>query len=1064
MRNLFLIILVHLCLIVHSQVIRNVSGKVVSSETGYPVEGVTIQLANTNKTTLTDKSGGFTLEYTSGQILTITHAEFKTQTISLDSLKKDFIEIYLHPISKFLTNVIVNTGYQKIDPGKTTGSFVVIDSILIERSTGQDILSRLDGVVPSLYFDKRKNSIAPLQIRGISTLGNASTKPLIILNNFPFEGDINDINPADILSVNILRDAAAYAIWGARAGNGVIVITTQEGKFNQRPRVSFQSTVTITPKPDLYKINTFTPQDYITVEKFLFKNGFYDGLSYPWNFQPYSPVVDILFQEQNGDMTSDEAARQIETISQHDIRSDFEKHIYRPEITQQYTMSLSGGNSKETHYVSLGYDKNLSDMRGNKNHRITAMISNSFKPNKQFEINVDLLLTHRYRQNNNTLDYGNVLIPGTSNFIYPYSRLADKSGNPLVIDAYFRKSFIDTAGGGKLLDWKYRPLEEISFTDNLTKTTSVNSSVGMTYHFTSYLNAQIKYQHQDDKSDNKNLRSSQSFEVRNWVNLFSQITNGVVYSPFPIGGILDSKFMTGSADNLRAQVNFNKQINSLGSLSVTAGGEIRTSHNTTSEDRVYGYTDNLNVAQVDYVNLYPTYNEIYGELNIPMARGLGSTTDHYVSAFAIANYNYGQLFSISGSYRYDASNLFGVKTNRKGIPLWSVGGAINLSSVKSYHISWLPYLRLRLTYGYGGNVSHSIAAITTLSFSPGIYQSVTGLPYATINNYPNPDLQWEKVATTNIGIDFGADGKRITGSIDIFKKMSYEVLYAKDMDPTLGVNWITTNSANLRGLGFDLSLNSINLRSTHLNWNTNLNLSYIKTKITKLLYSGTSTIGFVSDGLFLLPIEGYEPFQIVSFQWAGLDKAGNPVGKLKNELSTDYDLLTRVPLDQQVISGSAVPHFFGNLRNNIGIYKLNISFNITFKLGYYIRKPTLDYYDLFYRGTGTKEFVNRWQKEGDELKTNVPSMLYPYDSKRNKFYQGAVVNVLKGDNIRLQDVRISYSLFSSGKSFLKSFDVYAMISNINLVLWKANKQNIDPEFPSGKPGRSIFSLGFKTNF
>lgn len=133
-------------------------------------------------------------------------------------------------------------------------------------------------------------------------------------------------------------------------------------------------------------------------------------------------------------------------------------------------------------------------------------------------------------------------------------------------------------------------------------------------------------------------------------------------------------------------------------------------------------------------------------------------------------------------------------------------------------------------------------------------------------------------------------------------------------------------------------------------------------------------------------------------------------------------------------------------------------------MGYFFRKPSIDYYDLYYRGAGIKEFDNRWKQAGDELKTSVPSMLYPYNRRRKKFYQYAEVNALPGDYVKLQDIRLSYAPFSATHSLLKSFQVYAMFSNLNLILWKANKQGVDPDYPSGNINGAITSLGIKANF
>jgi len=1063
MRYLMMLCLLLLCFKGIGQLQKRISGKILSAETKKPVEGATIHFVKSNSSVLSDKNGMFEIEVRPGKIINITHAEFETYSFQPDTVKGTFVEIYLEPEKKTLSPVIVNTGYKEIDPGKATGSYITINSDLINRSTAPDLLSRLQDVTPSLYFDDRRNTIAPLQIRGLSSLGYSSTMPLIILNNFPYEGDINSINPGDIESVSILRDAAAYAIWGARAGNGVIVITTKQGSYNKKLLVSFSSNLRITPKPDLSKSNNLSSPDYIYVEKFLFENGFYDDLFYPGNYQPVSPVIQILDSVKNGLLSSGEANQRINILSTQDTRKDITRYILRQKAEQQYTLSITGGSSRSSQYASIGYYKEISNLIANKNYRVTATLSNTYKPNAKLHINTDIILAQQQIQNNNSLNIQDMLIPGTANYLYPYARLANDHGDPLTVDAYFRGSYTDTAGSGKLLDWKYKPLEDINHIKNTSTTRGINASIGFTYQFIPSLNVQFKYQYQNDKFENSDLRNSNSFEARNYVNLFSQIENGEVKYIVPRGGILDSRFATSEANNIRTQINFDKKINSSGRLSISAGGETRTLTVKNSSNRVYGFNDNLSVSLVDYANPYPTFNDVYGDMYIPTATGFSSTTDNFVSAFALADYNYRSIFSLSGSFRYDASNLFGVDANRKGVPLWSAGGALSVSSLKGYDFKWLPYLRLRLTYGYGGNVSHSVSALTTLSFGSASDQRITNLPYAYINTFPNPQLHWEKVATTNLGLDFGTGNNKIRGSLEFYKKKSFGVLFPKDMDPTLGTITLTSNSADLTSLGFDLSLKTTNLYRTYFEWESEFNLSNVKTKISKILYSNINTIGFVNDGLNLMPIEGFEPFQIVSYRWAGLDNSGNPQGMLNGEPGIQYDSLLKTPLEQQVNNGSAIPHFFGNLRNDFRVYKFNFSFNINFKFGYYFRKPSLDYYDLYFRGKGVGEFEKRWQKSGDETTTNVPSMVYPYDSKRNKFYKYAEVNALPGDYIKLRDLRFAYLPFNSSKTVLRSFQLYAMISNLNFSIWKANKEGFDPELPFGNIDKPVYSIGIKTN-
>jgi hypothetical protein len=318
----------------------------------------------------------------------------------------------------------------------------------------------------------------------------------------------------------------------------------------------------------------------------------------------------------------------------------------------------------------------------------------------------------------------------------------------------------------------------------------------------------------------------------------------------------------------------------------------------------------------------------------------------------------------------------------------------------------------------------------------------------------------------NIGFDFGSVGSRITGSIEYFQKNASNLIGSKSIDPTLGTFNIFTNSANLKGHGFDIILNSANIVTRNFRWETNFLFSSVKNKVVKYLDKDAYTIGYTSDGQYINPLEGYEPYLIVSYKWAGLDSAGNPLGYVSGKKSNDYRAIRNTPLTDQSISGSAIPHFFGSLRNTFSWKQVSLSFNITYKLGYFFRRPSLNDYSLFYYGKGNPEYGNRWQKPGDEKKTNVPALAYPVDFYRETFYQFSDINVQKGDHIRLNDLRIGYELSSHTlrRVGAEKFQVFAYLSNLNLLLWKANKAGLDPDFPTGLKTPLSASFGFTTNF
>ena len=1042
-----------------------VSGKIISATHRLPLGGATIHVEGSKASAVASGTGTFYITVQPGENLVITHIGYDSKTITIDSVLMQPLIIELEENSQVLGDIEIATGYQHLSKLSVTGSYETIDNNLLNRKTGTSLLERLDGVAGSLFFDRRAGTEAPLRIRGLSTLDNSATDPLIILNNFPYDGDINNINPEDVENITILKDAAAAAIWGAKAANGVIVITTKKGKFKQPFALAFHSNVTLTSKPNIFQQKSISVADYIEVEEFLFKQGFYDGsLNNTYNYPPISSMVQILAKQREGSITETEAMKEINILRQQDVRNDFTKYLYRQGTTQQYSLAMSGGSENYRYRLSGGYDRTAATLTGNQNERLTIRTENSFIPIEKVNLDFSLSYTKSNNVNNSPGGYNDILIGGYQS-LYPYLRFADDQGHPIWLDYMYSNAFTDTAGTGRLLNWKYNPIDELGNVNRTITANDLAADIGLRYSFSKFLNAEVKYHYQSSQSVSSFHYNVNSFMARNYINQFTQINGNTVTYIIPFGGILDQGHNRLDAYASRAQLNFSKTFMSSHKLNLIVGGEIRQARLNGNSFRTYGYDERLNHSAVDYVNYYPTFGNIAGQSFIPNNDGFSRKTERYVSTYANTNYSFKNTYLVSASYRKDASNLFGVNANQRGVPLWSAGAGWNMSNESFYHLLWLPYLKLRTTFGYSGNVSHAVSALTTLVFNPGIYQPVTNLPYANIQNYPNPNLQWEKVGVTNIGLDFITRNERVRGSIEYFYKYSTNLLASQSLDPTVGATFLTTNSAEIKGKGLDIIINSKNIDFRSFTWESAFTFSSIRNKLTRYLHL-SSRKGFVSNGEVITPLPGYTPYEIVSYKWAGLDENGNPLGYVNGKPSMNYDSILSTPLPEQEISGSAVPTSFGALRNTFTWKGLSFSFNISYRLGYYFRQPTLSYYYLFYNGKAPAEFADRWQKPGDELRTSIPAMSYPLNSSSDNFYQYAAINVRKADHVRLNDVRLGYETPSEilEKLPFKRLNFFCYIGDINFLIWKANKEGIDPEFRTGLKTPVSFSFGINTNF
>jgi hypothetical protein len=411
------------------------------------------------------------------------------------------------------------------------------------------------------------------------------------------------------------------------------------------------------------------------------------------------------------------------------------------------------------------------------------------------------------------------------------------------------------------------------------------------------------------------------------------------------------------------------------------------------------------------------------------------------------------------SGRIDQSNLFGVKTNQKGVPLWSAGAAWNINQEKYYTSEWLPFLKLRVTYGYNGNVYKGISAYTTARYNGN--NGSTQLPYAQVINPPNPELRWEKFQMVNMGIDFGFKGDRLSGSVDFFQKKGIDLIGVSLFAPSSGISTFRGNYAGTKGKGVDLTLNSKNTNGD-FTWRTNLLFSYIQDKVTGYNVEPTGLPGVG------VPVLNRPLYGIYSYAWAGLDPlTGDPQGYLNGKLSKDYTtILSTANINNSMYNGSARPTIFGSLRNTITWKNISLSANISYRFNYYFRKQSVNYTNVLNSKIDHGDFDLRWQKQGDEKFTNVPSLPESVNSSRDNFYAGSSVLVGKADNIRLQDVRISYDLPGNSVRNLpvKHIQFFAYANNLGMI-WKADKGKIDPDYANAvyAPVRTI-AAGIKADF
>ncbi len=1044
--------------------------RIVDAQTATAVSFATVTAKHTKATAVTNEQGYFTLQLSfTADTLLITHTAYEPLAIAVTALRENNV-VELQKKAVLLQEVIVNTGYQQLPKERATGSFARIDNSLFNRQVSTDIMSRIEGLTTGLLFDRRANpnsSYGQLTIRGAGSI-MASPSPLIVVDHFPYEGDISTINPNDVESITLLKDAAAASIWGARAGNGVIVITTKRGRLRQPMRVTLNQNVSVAQKPDVfYNPDFLNAADFIEVEKFLFGQGYYNADETSPLKPVLSPVVELLIQQRDGNITSAEADAKINALKGLDVRNDFARFLYQPAVNTQLNINVSGGGNKHHAYLSAGYDANRETLKGNKYNRLTLNSSNSYFPAKGLELSGAVIYTQTLQENNGLSPH--LIRTSPSKLLYPYASFTDANGEPAVLTHNYRASFVAEAPSRGLLNWEYKPLQELEENEYHIRQHDVRLQAGVKYAFAGMFSVDVKYQYQRLGKRTQLLYGEESFYTRDRINQYSYTgTGGTLVRPVPLGAIVVRENDEQQAQAGRAQLNFshNRKEHRVHAI---AGFEIRETKTLGDNYMLYGFDrESQTAARMDYVSFYTAQPSGYTDV---LLNGISNSSllDRNVSYFSNAAYTFRNRYTVSASARTDGSNLYGVKTNQQFVPLWSAGASWLLSDEAFYKISWLPYLKLRATYGYAGNSYKTASAYVTAAYRT---DNLAGGISATIQSPPNPSLRWEKVATFNAGVDFEIKNKRVSGSLEYFEKRSTDLISNLPLDPTTGFFIASRysyvgNGASMEGRGVDIEINTTNTTGI-LQWHTAFLFSYVSNRITYYPFIQTPNSYFGRS----TPLEGKPLNGMYSYPWAGLHpQNGDPQFVLNGVKTMNYDsVANNLRIEDLLFHGSAIPTFFGALRNTIQWKGISLSANVLYRLGYFIKRSSIDYKGLYGEWEGHADFARRWKQPGDELVTQVPSMppTTVFSSNRDNLYLNSSALVEKGDHIRLQDINLSYTI--TGKQlkqqWLQELQVYSLLSNVG-ILWRANKAGLDPDYNGSTayyPPLRTIALGIKCIF
>ncbi|MEG2780350.1 MAG: SusC/RagA family TonB-linked outer membrane protein [Bacteroidales bacterium] len=1058
---------------------------VVKDEMGESLPGVAIHNKTTGKLTASDLDGAYSIEVKEGDMLffsSIGMANYETV-----AGKSSILNIFMKPDAITLDDVVV-TGYQTISKERATGSFETIGAQQLNKpstSLEQSIIGNVSGIqVVNKGYGDREESIV---IRGVTSLG-ANSNPLVIVDGFAIEGTLSSINPNDIAGITVLKDAAAASIWGARSANGVIVVTTkssQQGKVN----VELNAFVKFSGKMNLDYANPLASSaETIEYEKMGFESNFfkrgsllgnnYSSSIYNRYGRMYSQAVLTMNENRLGFLKGDLNA-ELNRLSQLDNRQQITDNLLNAPITQQYNLTIQGGTEKLSNILTLMFDKNITNFKRTDNQRYTFNYRTNLALFKWLDVSVSTMFQYSSIRNNgvNLADIQE---------ISPYDMLIGENGEYLhvqkdlylpIIDRYITQQNVKFPYS----NWGYNPVQEMRGRDITSKSLYGRVQAGLKVKIMKGLTFDSKFQYEIMDNKNKDLYSEDTYQVRFNVNSIS-MWNGnpatAVNQNYASGMAISEGSSELNAWNLRNQFTFDRTFGDDHMVSVIAGTEVsKKVYESTSNPLMYGYSDELLSITPPLNGISSPNNPLYnmfGEsissrtIGYPIAEKMYST-DKYFSLYGNISYTYKQRYTVSGSYRTDASNLISSNPAIRYSPFWSVGAAWNMTQESFMkNISWINRLVLRTTYGFNGNVDKSTSVDPLISIWS--QNPETGTGYGIISNYGNPNLGWEKTGSFDVGVDFALLNNKLNGKIDYYNKQGRDLISTVAIANVYGSDTQSINAVSMYNKGIEITVGSF-LQKGKFSWSGNLSFAYNKNKITKLFKDAATLANRVygpNSGWEYT--QGYDAGTLWAFKYGGLQE----VGGVKQPVIVDKDgknprtmaaFNTSFDSSNYLIdAGTATPPYVLGLNSSFRYGNFNFSFIITGYFGHKFKRTGFNY-PIMDDGNGA---INKYYSE---IKNCNPNEFAPlpidgmYPSRYPSYVDILDYQFLNAANIRFQEINLTYDL---PKQMLKTIglggiSVYGQLNNVGVITFNGYGQ--DPFYPMGteKP-RIAYTFGAKINF
>ena len=1099
----FIILLLISGTAVHAQS-RTIRGKITDS-VGSPLQNVTVAIKGTKTGTSTNSSGEFLLNGVSERsTLVISNVGLQTQEVRL-SAGQTTVSLVMHTDITNLQDVIV-TGFQRIDRKKFTGAAVTLKAEDVKVDGVIDVSRMLEGRAAGVSVQNVSSTFgsAPkVRVRGVTSI-NGDNKPLWVVDGVVLEDIINisndqlssgdpttllgssvaGINANDIESFDILKDAAATALYGARAMNGVVVITTKKGRSG-KPVISYTGNFSTQLKPVYSEYNIMNSAQQMSVLGELERKGILnsDILSQA-DYGVYGKMFDLInIPDANGNfvLQNTTAAKAVFLKKYALANTNWFDILFKNSLTQEHSLSISSGTDKSQTFFSTSFYNDNGWTIADNVKRYTLNFRNNY--NFTDKLSAGFTTAASVRQQKAPGALSRVSNPVTGRYdrdfdINPFSYSLNTSRTLTAYDdngnlEYFRRNFAP-----------FNIINELANNTLDLNVVDLKLQGELGYKFTNHL----RYDFIGAVRYVKSSREHQITENANMANAYRANGNATIAAAnkflytdpdnpsappvvvLPFGGFYNRTEDKLVSFDVRNSLTYTNTFNSKHAVNILLGQQVRSADRQNFSNTGYGYQyDNGGVPFVDYRILKQTL-----ESSFPYY-GMSKEFDRFAAFYLNAQYTFDKKYNFYGTVRYDGSNKLGSSKEARWLPTWSFGGAWNIdeeSFIKD--VNWIDYMKLRASYGLTASLGPAtnsgvvLKSITTNRTFPTERESVI-----QIVNLENSDLTWEKNYQTNIGLDAGLFNGKVNVSFDVYQRKSFDLISLIKTGGIGGEAIKAANYADMKAHGAEALIGAQIIKARNWGWRTNFTFGYNKTKITNaknqpiifdlVKAEGGNTVGYPVNSLFSIKYKGLDHI-------TGVPAFINEKGELNSNVYLQDENISNL-----VFEGSVDPKFTGGFSNTFTYKAFSLNIFVTYQAGNKIRLyPAFktDYSDF---DALPKEFIDRWVMPGDETKTNVPSVLqayerylvnsngnYPYNN-----YNYSTERVADGSFVRLKTVSLSYSAREDilKKIHLNALSLTAVAANPWLIYSDKKLKGQDPEFFNtggvAQPIQKQFTLSLK---